>query len=58
LSDTLPAKQKELNQLLWAIPNTYSDDTPYGKDDSENKILRTWGMPKQFTFTPKDHADL
>lgn len=58
LAETLPYKQKELNTLLWAIPNTYSDDTPYGKDDSENKILRTWWAPKTFGFSPKDHADL
>jgi seryl-tRNA synthetase len=58
LAETLPGKQKELNQLLRAIPNTYSDDTPYGKDDSENKVLRTWGTPKAFPFEVKDHTDL
>lgn len=58
LAETLPAKQKELNTLLWAIPNTYSDDTPFGKDDSENKVIRTRGTPKQFWFTPKDHTDI
>ena len=58
LGETLPAKQKELNMLLRAIPNTYSNDTPLGKDDSENQVLRTWGTPKAFPFDVKDHTDL
>lgn len=58
LSETLPIKQKQLQELLRKIPNTYSEDTPLGKDDSENKVIRTWGTAKQFSFTPKDHADI
>ncbi|MBP6085946.1 hypothetical protein KA478_01920 [Patescibacteria group bacterium] len=58
LAETLPVKQKALNEILWTIPNTYSDDTPVGKDDAENKVLRQWGTPTQFSFTPKDHTDL
>jgi seryl-tRNA synthetase len=58
LAETLPAKEKELNTLLWSIPNTYSDDTPVGKDEDENKVIRTWGTPTAFTFDAKDHADL
>ena len=58
LVETLPAKQKELNTLIWAIPNIYSEDTPLGKDDSENKVLRNWGTPTAFSFEAKDHADL
>ena len=48
LSETLPAKQKQLLELLRAVPNTYSDDTPLGKDDEENVVLRTRGTPKSF----------
>lgn len=58
LAEVLPAKQKQLNELLWQIPNTYSADTPIGTDDSENQVLRTWGTPKAFPFTVKDHVDL
>lgn len=58
MSEKLTAKQTELNELLWKIPNTYSDDTPLGADDSENKVLRTWGEPTAFAFDVKDHVDL
>lgn len=58
LAEVLPAKQKELNEILWKIPNTYSADTPLGADDSENQVLRTWGTPKKFPFSVKDHVEL
>lgn len=58
LAETLPLKRKALDTLLWSIPNTYSDDTPLGKDDSENVVLRSWGTPTTFDFAPKDHVDL
>lgn len=58
LAETLPAKQQALNEILWSIPNTYSTDTPLGKDDDENVVLRRWGEPKNFSFKVKDHVDL
>ena len=58
-------KEKELGEIegerrnAWLlIPNMPSDDTPIGKDESANKILRTWGEPKKFDFKPKDHLAL
>jgi len=54
----LTALEKEYKELLWKLPNLVSDDTPVGKDESENKVVRNWGEPKKFSFTPKDHMDL
>lgn len=48
----------ELNSLLLTIPNPAKPDVKTGKDESENDIIRTWGEPKKFTFTPKDHLEL
>jgi seryl-tRNA synthetase len=46
-------------EALWMkIPNLPSDDTPIGKDDSENKVIRTWGEPRAFDFEIKDHVQL
>jgi seryl-tRNA synthetase len=50
--------ETELNPLLLHIPNLPSADTPIGKDDSENVVLRTWGQPRAFDFKPKDHVEL
>lgn len=44
---------------LWLkIPNLPSDDTPVGKDESANKVIRTQGKPRTFDFEPKDHLAL
>jgi seryl-tRNA synthetase len=47
-----------LEPLLLKIPNVPSEDTPVGKDDSENKVLRTVGEPTKFSFKAKDHLAL
>ncbi len=49
---------KELTSLLLKIPNLPKPDVKVGKDDSENKVLKTWGEPNKFSYTPKDHIDL
>lgn len=44
--------------LMVKVPTIQSEDTPIGKDDSENvEILRKGKIPK-FNFKPKDHIQL
>jgi len=43
---------------LSAIPNIPSEDTPVGRDESNNKVIRSWGEPREFSFEPKDHMDM
>jgi seryl-tRNA synthetase len=52
------AVNDEWNKLMLAVPNLPSPDTPEGKDESENKVLREWGTKPAFSFTPKAHWDL
>jgi len=53
------AELEKKREAVWlTIPNLPSDDTPVGKDDSENKVLRKMGEPKKFDFEPKDHVAL
>ena len=54
----LAAAQAEYNGLMAEVPNVPSDDTPIGKDESENKVLRTVGDIPQFAFQPKEHWEL
>lgn len=49
---------EELNVLMRQIPNLPSDDTPIGKDETENIVLRSWGEMPAFEFEPKDHMAL
>ena len=47
-----------LDGQLATIPNLPADDVPGGKDSNDNKLIRAWGQPRQFGFTPKEHFDL
>ncbi len=44
--------------LLTQVPNIPSDDTPVGKDESENVTMRQMGTIPKFAFEPKEHFEL
>ncbi len=48
----------ELEPVAAIIPNLPDARTPYGKDESENVVLRTVGQLTEFDFEPKIHWDL
>lgn len=50
--------ESELNYLMSTLPNIPDPRTPYGKDDSENIVIKTVGEPRKFDFTPLPHWDL
>ena len=54
----LSTKQPEFNEMMLLVPNIPAKDTPIGKDDSENVILRREGTPRKFDFEPRDHYDI
>lgn len=58
LEAELARVEEELDPLLLRIPNLPSDDTPVGRDESENVVLRRWGEPRAFDFEPKNHMAL
>jgi seryl-tRNA synthetase len=58
LDKDLAEVESQLNYLVSTLPNIPDERTPYGKDDSENIVLRTMGEPRKFDFQPKAHWDL
>ncbi len=58
LEGQLNNHQVSLDTLLEEIPNIPSDDTPIGKDDRDNIVIKTVGNPTKFDFQPLDHIDL
>lgn len=50
--------QVEMDDFLARIPNLTHESVPDGKGEEDNQLVRTWGEPKKFTFTPKDHTEL
>lgn len=47
-----------LRARLATIPNLPLEDTPVGKDENENVVIRTEGEPRTYDFTPLPHWDL
>jgi len=50
--------QEELDSLLLGLPNIPKSEVPKGLDESSNVIIKTWGEPKSFDFTPLPHWEL
>jgi seryl-tRNA synthetase len=58
LDEELKKTEVNRDELLEQIPNIPSEDTPIGKDDADNVVIKTVGAKPVFDFTPKDHVDL
>ncbi len=50
--------EQRLKEILLLIPNIPAEDTPVGKDDSANPVIRTWSEPRKFSFAPKPHWEI
>ena len=59
---SIEEKYKEVDKkyvsLMLELPNIPSPDTPEGMDDTENKVIRSWGTKPAFDFEPKEHFDI
>ena len=47
-----------LRELLDGTPNLLDDSVPDGSDEDANVIVRTWGTPRAFDFSPKPHWEI
>jgi seryl-tRNA synthetase len=54
----LEAIQAQITELQMGLPNILDDSVPDGSDESANVEVRRFGMPREFTFEPKDHVVL
>jgi seryl-tRNA synthetase len=58
LDEKVRKVESDLSDLVSRIPNIPSDKTPLGKSEEENQVVRTFGEPRHFSFTPQPHWDL
>ncbi|MEK6531493.1 MAG: serine--tRNA ligase [Deltaproteobacteria bacterium] len=58
LDEAASETEKELQDFLLLIPNIPHLSVPVGKDSTDNPVVRTWGEPKNFPFTPLEHTEL
>ena len=56
------AREAELlrarDDLLHRVPNLLDESVPYGKDDSENVVVATWGEPAPPRADRRSHSEL
>ena len=50
--------EEELAGAERGIPNAPQETVPRGRDESANRVERTWGEPRKFEFEPAAHWDL
>jgi seryl-tRNA synthetase len=58
IGEKLQKIEKEIRILQIEIPNLISKNTPLGKDDSENRVEKIIGKPKEFDFQVKSHVEI
>ena len=54
----LAVLQQMLDDLLLGVPNLLHDTVPDGIDEHANVEVRSWGTPRTFEFSPKEHVAL
>ena len=50
--------QKEIDKIIFSLPNLAHDDVPVGKDEKSNKLIKKKGDVKKFSFKVKSHVEL
>jgi seryl-tRNA synthetase len=50
--------EAEFFAIEQALPNVPLASVPEGEDETGNAVLKTWGEPGVFSFTPKPHWEL
>lgn len=58
LDEKLRLVENRLEGVMANIPNIPDVRTPYGKDETENVVLKTVGEIPEFDFEPRPHWDL
>ena len=57
-SEALPGFDEAIDKLLSDVPNVLDDSVPDGTGEDQNVVVRTWGTPHTFDFTPKPHWEI
>ncbi|HCF04937.1 MAG TPA: serine--tRNA ligase [Desulfomicrobiaceae bacterium] len=58
LDERCAAVDAQFQEMLLTIPNIPHASVPEGNSDADNTEVRRWGIPPQFSFTPKEHWEI
>ena len=50
--------QREIDKIIFSLPNLAHDDVPIGKDEKSNKLIKKKGNIRKFSFKVKSHVEL
>ncbi len=50
--------EEKISEILSFVPNALEEGVPTGLDENSNIEIKKWGIPRQFSFTPKAHNEL
>jgi seryl-tRNA synthetase len=58
LEEELKKAEEGMQELALNLPNLPHASVKDGKDSEDNTVVREWGTPKKFNFTPKEHVEI
>ena len=58
LENRIAELEAQLEDQLLRLPNVPAPDVPVGKGPEDNVIVRSWGNPREFAFSPLPHWEL
>jgi seryl-tRNA synthetase len=57
-SERLPALDEQINAELSDVPNLLDPSVSDGTGAEHNRVVRTWGEPRTYGFTPRPHWEI
>ncbi|MEQ1878845.1 MAG: serine--tRNA ligase, partial [Bdellovibrionia bacterium] len=58
LDEQSQAAQAKVDEIAQGLPNKLHESVPVGRSAEDNKIVRTLGEPRKFSFKAKEHWEL
>lgn len=58
LDEKIRETDEKIKEIALDMPNIPDESVPVGKTAEDNKIIRTWGEKKEFTFKAQAHWDI
>jgi seryl-tRNA synthetase len=58
LEKIVEERRREVDAILYRLPNLLHESVPVGKDESANQVVRICGKPPRFDFPAKNHLEI
>jgi len=58
LDKQVKENDENIRNIMLSIPNVPHESVPFGKDETENVSIRSWGEKREFDFKAKDHLQI